>query len=251
VVTEPEPVAATHPQPTVEEVIRHRLSTAVGGWRGSIETALPMVAFVIVWTWQKDVVTAVVAAGVVTAILVVFALLHRQSLQFILSAVFATGIAAFFALRSGRAEDAFLPGMLASAGWFTATLVSVLVRWPVVGFMVGIGDPRMAEDPFAWRRDPGLIRVCQRLTLVLVGLYAVRLAVMVPLYLAGQVAWLGVAKVALGWPAWVAAVAVMGWMLLRGHTPQVVPAPDSEATWQDAHRTREGHEHDRADDRSA
>ena len=233
--TEQEPVAATHPAPTVEEVIRHRLSTALGGWRGSIESALPMVAFVVVWTWQKDIMTAVVTAGVLTAVLAVVAVVQRQSLQFILSAVFATAIAAFFALRSGRAEDAFLPGILTSAAWGVGTLVSVLVRWPVVGFMVGVGDPRMAEDPFAWRRDPGLVRVCQRLTMVLVALYAVRVAIMLPLYFAGQVAWLGVAKVALGWPAWVVAVAVMGWMLLRGQTPQVVPAPDSEQTWQDAH----------------
>ena len=233
--TEPVPAATAHPAPTVEEIIRHRLSTALGGWRGSVETALPMVAFVAVWTWRKDVMTAVVTAGVVTALLAGFRLVQRQSLQFVLSAVFATAIAAFFALRSGKAEDAFLPGILASCAWGVGTLLSVLVRWPVIGFMVGAGDPRMAEDPFAWRRDPGLVSVCQRLTLVLVGLYAVRVAIMLPLYFAGEVAWLGVAKVALGWPAWVAAVAVMGWMLLRGETPQVVPAPDSEATWQDAH----------------
>jgi hypothetical protein len=79
--------------------------------------------------------------------------------------------------------------------------------------------------------------VCQRLTLVLVVLYAVRVAVMLPLYFAGEVAWLGVAKVGLGWPAWVAAVAVMGVMLVRGRTPQVVPAPDSEATWEWGHHT--------------
>ena len=232
--TEPVPVEAVHPNPTVEQVIRHRLSTALGGWRGSLEAAAPMVAFV-VWTWQKDVMTAVVAAGVLTVVLAVVAVIQKQSLQFILSAVFATAVAAFFALRSGRAEDAFLPGILTSAAWGVGTLVSVLVRWPVVGFMVGAGDPRMAEDPFAWRRDPGLVRVCQRLTLVLVALYAVRVAIMLPLYFAQQVAWLGVAKVALGWPAWVVAVAVMGWILVRGNTPQVVPAPDSDVTWQDQH----------------
>lgn len=228
-----------HPNPTVEQVIRHRLSTALGGWRGSLEAAAPMVAFVAVWTWQKDVMTAVVAAGVLTVVLAVVAVIQKQSLQFILSAVFATAIAAFFALRSGRAQDAFLPGILTSAAWGVGTLVSVLVRWPVVGFMVGAGDPRMAEDPFAWRRDPGLVRVCQRLTLVLVALYAVRVAIMLPLYFAGQVAWLGVTKVALGWPAWVVAVAVMGWILMRGNTPQVVPAPDSYVTWQDQHAHRQ------------
>jgi hypothetical protein len=51
-----------------------------------------------------------------------------------------------------------------------------------------------------------------------------------PLYLAGNVAALGVAKIALGWPLWLAGVAIMGWMLLRGATPQTVPAPDSAET---------------------
>ena len=88
-----------------------------------------------------------------------------------------------------------------------------------MGFIVGAGDPRAQEDPFAWRRDRGMVRVCTRLTWVLVAVYAVRLVIMVPLYLAADVAWLGVAKIALGWPLWVASLAVMGWMLLSGHTP--------------------------------
>ena len=29
----------------------------------------------------------------------------------------------------------------------------------------------------------------------------------------------GSAKIALGWPLWVASLAVMGWMLVAGHTP--------------------------------
>src|SRR5690606_4115942 len=125
---------------------------------------------------------------------------------------------AFFAMRSGRAEDAFLPGMLLSGAYLVGTLVSILVRWPAVGFLVGAGDPRAAEDPFGWRRDKGMVRVCSRLTWVLVGLYVVRLSIQVPLYLAGQVAALGVAKIALGWPLWVAGVAVMGWLLVHGRT---------------------------------
>ena len=216
--------------PTVEALIRHRLSTALGGWRGSVETALPTIAFVVIWTWRHEVRTAVLAAAGVVVVLALVCLVQRQSLRFVGSAAVATAIAAFFALRSGRAQDAFLPGILTSAAWGVGALASVAVRWPLVGFMVGAGDPRLAEDPFAWRRDPGLVRVCQRLTLVLVGLYAVRVALMLPMYLAGEVALLGVAKVVLGWPLWLAAVAVMGWMLVRGRTPQVVPAPDIEDT---------------------
>jgi hypothetical protein len=211
--------------PTVEAVIRHRLSTALGGWRGSVETALPTIAFVVVWTWRHDVRTALFAAAGVVVVLAVLCLVQRQSLRFVGSAAIATAIAAFFALRSGRAQDAFLPGILTSAAWGVGALLSVLARWPLVGFMVGAGDPRLAEDPFGWRRDAGLVRVCQRLTLVLVALYAVRVALMLPMYLAGEVAMLGVAKVVLGWPLWLAAVAVMGAMLVRGQTPQQLPAP--------------------------
>jgi hypothetical protein len=220
----PAPSAA---EATVEAVIRQRLAQALGGWRGSLETALPTVAFVVVWLWRGDLTAALVATGVVTVVLAVARLVQRQSLQYVLSAVVPTAIAAVFALRSGRAQDAFLPGIIWNAVMCAAALVSVVVRWPLVGFMVGAGDPRMAEDPVAWHRDRGLVRVCQRLTLVMVVTFGVRLLVMVPLYLAGDVALLGVAKVVLGWPLWLGAVAVMGLMLLRGHTPQQVEEPAS------------------------
>lgn len=204
---------------TVETLIRERLSSALGGARGSFETALPTVAFVVAWVWTQEVTIAVGASVAIVLALLVVRLVTRQTPRYVLSAVFATAIAAFFALRSGKAEAAFLPGILMSAGWGVATLISVLARWPIVGFIVAAGDPKMADDPTAWRRDRGLVAVCQRLTMVLVVLYAVRVVVMFPLYLAGQVALLGVAKVALGWPAYLCALAVMGMILVRGKTP--------------------------------
>jgi hypothetical protein len=220
--TEPAPGA------TVEELIRHRLSTALGGWRGSAETALPTVAFVVLWVWRKDLTAAIIASVAVTVVLAVLRMVQRQSLQYVLSAVFPTAIAAFFALRSGRAQDAFLPGIIWNAVMLAVATVSVATRWPLVGFMVGAGDPRMADDPVGWHRDRGLVRVCQRLTLVLVGIFVIRLLIMVPLYLAGQVALLGVAKVVLGWPLWLAGVGVMGLMLVKGHTPpELVDSDDS------------------------
>jgi Protein of unknown function (DUF3159) len=213
---------------TVEEVIRARLSAALGGIRGSVETALPTVAFIAAWVWRHDVRTAVGASAVVALVLLVSRLAARQTPRYVLSAVGATAVAAFFALRSGRAEDAFLPGILASAAWGAAALVSVVARWPVVGFIVAAGDPRMAEDPLGWRRDRGLVRVCQRLTMVLVGLYALRVAIMLPMYLAGEVTLLGIAKIVLGWPAYLGAVALMGLILVRGRTAPA-PLPEPEA----------------------
>ena len=212
---------------TVESLIRERLSSAVGGWRGSFEAALPTAAFVGAWVWSKNVKVAVIASATILLGLLIVRLATRQTPRYVLSAVVATAIAAFFALRSGKAEDAFLPGILTNAAWAVLALVSVVARWPVIGFMVAAGDPQMAQDPTAWRRDRGLVTVCQRLTMVLVLLFALRVTVMFPLYLAGQVTLLGIAKIALGWPAYLCALAVMGMMLVRGRTPLSDPEPQT------------------------
>ncbi|MGE9783555.1 DUF3159 domain-containing protein [Janibacter sp. CX7] len=215
------PAISAPVHPTVEALIRHRLGEAFGGLRGSLEAALPMLVFVVVWSVTKDRTLSLGSAAALTVVLAVARLVQRQTLQYVLTSIFATGLAAFFALRSGNAEDAFLPGILTSLAYLVGSLVSVLVRWPVVGLMVGVADQAAvaAGDPFRWRRNAAAVRVCSRLTLVLVAVYVIRVGIMGPLYLAGNVAGLTIAKVALGWPLWVGAVAVMGAMLMKGHTP--------------------------------
>lgn len=217
---------------TVEQVIRQRVSDVLGGWYGSLETALPTVAFVVLWLVRNEVRPALYAAAAVAIILLGIRIYIGGSVRYVVTSLFATGLAAFFALRSGDAEDAFLPGILTSAAYGVAMLISIVSRWPAVGFLVAAGDPKFAEQPTAWRQDPAMVRVCSRLTWVLLGLFAVRTAIMVPLYLAEQVAWLGVAKIALGWPAYLAAIVIMGLMLATGHTPVselAKAAPDDEA----------------------
>jgi hypothetical protein len=201
---------------TVEEVVRHRLVEGVGGLRGSIEAALPTVAFVVVWTATKDLTGALVASAAIVLVTLAVRLLQRQTPKYALSSLAAVGIAAFFALRSGRAQDAFLPGILYSCALLALTLLSVVTRWPMVGFIVGAAHP---EDPLAWRGHPGIVKLCQRLTLVLAAMYAIRVALMLPTYFADEVGWLGVEKIVLGWPLYLAAIAVMGAVLLKGHTP--------------------------------
>jgi hypothetical protein len=200
---------------TVEQVVRHRLAEGVGGLRGSAEAAAPTVVFVTVWAWRHDLRAALAAAAVPVVVALLLRLAQRQSLRYALSSLAALAVAAFFALRSGKAEDAFLPGILFSCTLLGITVLSLLVRWPLVGFIVGSAT----DDPTAWRQHDGVRRLCQRLTIVLAALYAIRVVVMLPLYLAGQVGWLGITKVALGWPLYVVAVGAMGAVLLRGRTP--------------------------------
>jgi hypothetical protein len=91
----------------------------------------------------------------------------------------------------------------------------VLVRWPVLGLIIGSAT----GDLTGWRRQPEMVRLCTKLTLLLVVPNIVRLAVQLPLYLAGKVGWLAAMKLALGWPLYIAALAVMAWVLAKGRTP--------------------------------
>jgi len=193
----------------------------MGGARGSLEATIPTVVFVVVWTATHDFRLALGVSVGAVALLLVLRMLQGQSPKFVLSSVFALALAAFFVHRSGRAQDAYLPGILYSAALGSLTLLSVVVRWPLLGFVVGVAeDP---EDPLAWHRDRGIVRVCQRLTMVLVGLYVIRLAIMLPLYWAGEVAALSVAKIVLSWPLYLLGVTLMGVLLVRGHTPLEQP----------------------------
>ncbi|CAN5614150.1 DUF3159 domain-containing protein [soil metagenome] len=218
-VAEQSATPAANAEQTVEHVIRARLSDLLGGWYGSIETALPTVAFVVMYVIREEVRVAVLSAIGVTFVLIGVRLYIGGSLRYVLSSLIGIGLAAFFALRSGQAEDAFLPGIIFSGAYGVLTLFSIMARWPLIGFLVAAADPNYAQNPTGWRRDIPLVAVCSRLTWVLVALFALRVALMLPLYLAGEVVWLGLAKIALGWPAYLLAVVVMGFMLSTGKTP--------------------------------
>jgi hypothetical protein len=93
----------------------------------------------------------------------------------------------------------------------------------------------VAGDPTAWHDDRQVVRLCRNLTLMLVLPCVIRVAVQLPLYLAGQaaddaggmIAALGVSKIVMGWPLQVAALLGMVWLLARNHTPVTEDAPGS------------------------
>lgn len=212
--------ATQRPFESVEELLRVHLAASIGGWRGALESALPTAVFALTWSVTQVLRTSLLAGLAVTLAALAVRALQRQSTRFVVYAGVGLAISAAFALRTGRAEDAFVPGMIWNATYLLITLASNLTGWPLLGFVIGASDPaNSAEDPFAWHRHKGVVTVATRLTWVLVLLWVIRLAVMVPLYLAEQVAALAAAKVALGWPLYLVAVAAMGWLLMRGHTP--------------------------------
>ncbi|HET9501185.1 MAG TPA: DUF3159 domain-containing protein [Marmoricola sp.] len=217
---------------TVEQVVRGQLSKALGGRRGILEAAVPTVVFTVLFVTTHDLRLAIIVSVVCAGLLLVVRLVQRSSVQFVVNALVGIGVGAFFAWRSARSggdagEQAlayFLPGLLYNAGYAVLMSVTVLVRWPLVGFLVG----SVTGDPTEWRRDPAVVSLCSRLTWVLVAPCLVRVAVQGPIYLAGRNGWwdtdaavaaLAATKLAMGWPLQVAALAFMVWLLSRNRTP--------------------------------
>jgi hypothetical protein len=216
----PEPVEGRAPQfRYVEEVVRHQLSVALGGPRGMVEGAAPFLGFTVAWVITSTLSTSLVVAVGVAVILAVVRLLQRQSLKYVAMAVVPTAIAVLVASRTGRAEDIFLPGILYNGALAVVAVGSVALRAPLVGFLVGMA----AGHPTSWRSDRGLVKMTSRLTLVLAVPYVLRFVVQLPLFLSGNVVALAIAKVALGWPLLVAALAVIGFLLSKGRTPITDP----------------------------
>ena len=212
----PEPALATEVDAaTVEEVVRHRLSTALGGRRGRVEGAVPTLGFTVTYLITHELRLGLYVGIGTAVVLLVARVLARQPVQFVINSLIGIGIAAVFASRTGKAEDVFLPGIVYNAVYAVGLSLSVLLRWPLVGLMLA----SVTGDLTGWRKDPAVVRLCSRLTWVLAVPCIVRVAVQYPLYLAGQVGWLGVTKIALGWPLQLAALAVMVWLLARGRTP--------------------------------
>jgi hypothetical protein len=199
----------------VEDFVRHQLSISLGGARGMIESALPFVAFTIAWLAGRQLYPALAAAVGAAVILAIIRLVQRESVKFVVQAVIPTAIAALVATRTGRAQDLFLPGILYNGGLAVLSVITIAIRWPLVGFIIGAA----IGDPTGWAKDRGLVRMTSKLTAVLAVPYVARFVLQLPLYLAGQVVLLGIAKVALGWPLLIGALFVMGLMLSKGRTP--------------------------------
>ncbi len=209
---------------TVEALVRNKLAEALGGKRGMVETAIPTLAFTISYIISSELRLSIMLGVGAALLLGVIRLVQRSSVQYVITSLFGIGLAAVFAMRSGNAEDAFLPGIIYNAVYAVVLSISVLVRWPAIGLMIGpfIGHK---EDFTSWRSNPAVVKLASRLTWLLVLPCVIRVVVQYPLWLAASNDWantfalLGLSKVAMGWPLQVAAFAGMVWLLARGRTP--------------------------------
>ena len=172
------------------------LLAALGGRRGLIDTGVPGAVFVAVYAPVQRLAPALWAAIGVAAVLTGVRLARRETLQHALGGFLGVLVSALVVRQTGHAQDYFLPSILKNLGFLVLTVVSVAVRWPLVGILMGAAT----GDLSGWRADPRRLRAYTWASWFWAGMFALRLAVQVPLYLGGQTAWLGGAGIVLGYP---------------------------------------------------
>lgn len=185
------------------------LLAAVGGIRGLVESILPPLIFLVVYTITQQLAPSVLAPLGLAVVFIVVRIAMRQPVMTAVVGALGVGVSAALALFSGRASDNFLPGLIINVVLLVAMLVSIAVRRPLIGVMAGL----LTSDP-GWRADPAKARVALIATILWAALPAVRLAVEVPLYLADDAAGLAAMKLLLGIPPY-AIVLWVTWLLIR------------------------------------
>ena len=201
------------------------LAQAVGGWRGMIDSALPSAVFLIAYVVSGNQLTPSIWAAVIAGVLIaLLRLARRESLQQVISGFIGVAISAFFASKTGRAEAFYLPGLLLNAVYATVLAASALIGHPIIGYVLG----GFTGDITGWRSDVLLRRAASLATWIFVATFSLRLIVQIPLYLAGSVGALGVARLVMGWPLYLLAIFLSYRVIARARTQ--VAARDAQVS---------------------
>ena len=188
---------------------------AIGGVRGLVESVLPSFVFLVVYLLTKDVVlSALVPLGVAIVFVIIRAATKLPVSPAVTGAV-GVAITAVLAIATGRAENNFILGIWLNVGYLVAMIVSIVARRPIIGIVVGL---LLSEQAAKWREVARERRMLTLLTWVWAGMFALRLIVEVPLYIAANAAGLGLAKLILGVPLY-AVVLWITWLFVRSIYP--------------------------------
>lgn len=189
---------------------KQSLLAAIGGPLGIAEAVLPSMLFSVVYAVSKAALPSVAGAGGLALIFIIFRLVQRKPVTQALVGALAIALAAWLALRDGgQAADYFVPGFITNASYGFVFLISVLVRYPIMGFvgqlLFGLAN---------WRKNEFLYRRFQFVTLVWVAFFSLRLLVQLPLYFSNQVELLAMSRIIMGAPAY-AGLLALTWVMIR------------------------------------
>lgn len=192
------------------------LATLLGGGRAALDATLPVVGFTAGWLLtDRSVLWGAAVAVVVAGLVAVVRLRSGKRPRAVLVGILAVCVSAAIAVYTGRPEDFFLLQILSNVASAVAWTLSIVLRWPLLGVVVGA----VLGQKTRWRRDPALLSAYSRASWVWVGQYVIRVAAFVPLWNGGQVAGLTGARITLSWPLVATCLAVSWWVFKRALPP--------------------------------
>jgi hypothetical protein len=184
---------------------------AVGGWRTVAEGVASRVLFLLAYLATGQVLTsALIAVGGVFVFAVVRLCTARKFWPPAIG-LLVVGVSALLAGSTGHAVDFYLPALLTQAAGGVLFLLSIMVRWPVIGLVMST----VRGERLTWRRDRPQWRRYYVCTAIFLAKFAIGTAVLMPLYLAGAVIPLGIAATLLGGAPAAGVCVYLCWQILR------------------------------------
>jgi hypothetical protein len=203
------------------EQYRQQLLITLGGWSGTVVTAIPTVVFVVVnaITGLRVAIGAAIGSAVVLAI---YRLLRRQPVQQALTGLIGVLIASLIAGGTGQARGYFLLGIWTSFAYAAAFAVSLIVRRPLVGVAWEFLDPTPGSSR-PWYRRSCLLRAYALATAGGLIVFLARGVVQTALFRENATGWLAVARIAMGYPLYLLALAFAFWVVTRARRQLAAP----------------------------
>ncbi|OON80511.1 DUF3159 domain-containing protein [Streptomyces tsukubensis] len=192
------------------------LFDAFGGVRGMVETVLPGLLFVTIFTINKNLHVSAIAALVVSLVLAGARLIKRDTVKHAFSGVFGVAFGVVFAMMTGNAKDFYLPGMIYTLGLALAYIVTTLAGVPLIGLILG---PVFKEN-LSWRtRNPGRKKAYAKASWAWGLILLAKCAILFPLYWWADTTSLGWILIALKIPPFLLAVWLTWVFLAKAPAP--------------------------------
>ncbi|MHB8796121.1 MAG: DUF3159 domain-containing protein [Candidatus Nanopelagicales bacterium] len=142
----------------MSESLPHPFVILLGGVRGALESILPPLVFVTIYfamgAGGRALGWAIGAAVALALVFTAWRLLERKHPARALASLLIVLASAYIASRTGSAADFFWPRVLLNAMSALAFVVANLVRWPLIGVVLG----PVVGTRLTWRKDPAVLR---------------------------------------------------------------------------------------------
>lgn len=219
----------------LEEVITARaaggdIKELFGGPRDWVDSIIPTTSFVI-GNAIFGLGTAAWIAGAAMVVVIGIRLARRETLRHAFSGVIGIAVAALIALKTGKAKNFFLPGIIINAVYALVFFASVLFRKPLVGLIL----KTFSEKPAEWHEHPLVRRAYAEVTVMWGVTFALRVVVQETLRRLDLVGWLAFTKIAMGYPLYLSALALtLPYVKWRTRSVPEPAQPEPDAGGEDA-----------------